>query len=138
MVARETLLNYPDWNKPFFIHTDASDQQLGAVNSQNGKPIAFFSCRLSKAQQNYTTTEKELLSIVECLNCGKLISGATSGNLKEIIQMICHFRAIVGNTQVLMDFSLEPLQDDNRSSSATGKGLNSRELSLLCQDPSGS
>jgi hypothetical protein len=67
MVSKETLLNYPDWSKPFDIHTDASDKQLGAVISQNKKPIAFFSRRLSKAQQNYTTTEKELLSIVECL-----------------------------------------------------------------------
>jgi len=61
------LLNYPDWTIPFTIHTDASDKQLGAVISQNNKPIAFFSRRLSKAQLNYTTTEKELLSIVECL-----------------------------------------------------------------------
>jgi hypothetical protein len=68
MMSRETLLNYPDWSKPFnMVHTDASDKQLGAVISQNGKPIAFFSRRLSKAQRNYTTTEKDLLSIVECL-----------------------------------------------------------------------
>ena len=67
MVSADTLLNYPDWTIPFTIHTDASDKQLGAVISQNGKPIAFFSRRLLKAQRNYTTTEKELLSIVECL-----------------------------------------------------------------------
>ena len=51
----------------FEVHTDASDKQLSAIISQNNKPIAFFSRRLSKSQQNYTTTEKELLSIVECL-----------------------------------------------------------------------
>ena len=67
MVSEETLLTYPNWDIPFTIHTDASDYQLGAVISQNDKPIAFFSRRLSKAQKNYTTTEKELLSIVECL-----------------------------------------------------------------------
>ena len=67
MVSKDILLNYPDWNKPFDIHKDASDKQLGAVISQNNKPIAFFSHQLSIAQQNYTTTEKELLSIVECL-----------------------------------------------------------------------
>ena len=67
MISEETLLNYPNWTKPFTIHTDASDYQLGAVISQDNKPIAFFSRRLSKAQKNYTTTEKELLSIVECL-----------------------------------------------------------------------
>ena len=43
MVCRETLLTYPDWSKPFDIHTDASDYQLGSVISQEGKPIAFFS-----------------------------------------------------------------------------------------------
>jgi hypothetical protein len=67
MVSEETLLTYPDWTEPFTVHTDASDYQLGAVISQRNKPIAFFSRRLSKAQRNYTTTEKELLSIVECL-----------------------------------------------------------------------
>jgi len=65
MVCTETLLNYPDWSKPFDIHTDASDYQLGAVLSQDGKPIAFYSRKLNKAQRNNTTTEKELLSIVE-------------------------------------------------------------------------
>lgn len=67
MVCQQTLLTYPDWNKPFTIHTDASDYQLGAVISQEGKPIAFFSRKLNSAQKNYTTTEKELLSIVETL-----------------------------------------------------------------------
>ena len=67
MVCQETLLNYPDWGKPFDIHTDASDYQLGAVISQEKKPIAFFSRKLNTTQKNYTTTEKELLSIVECV-----------------------------------------------------------------------
>ena len=68
MIAEEVFLTYPDWTQPFVVHTDASDKQLGAVISQNSKPIAFFSRRLSKSQRNYVTTEKELLSIVECLN----------------------------------------------------------------------
>ena len=67
MVCQETLLTYPDWDKHFDSHTDASDYQLGAVISQLGKPIALFSRKLNCAQQNYTVTVKELLSIVECL-----------------------------------------------------------------------
>ena len=64
-MARETILAYPDFNKPFEIHTDASKTQLGACISQDGKPIAFYSRKLNPAQTRYTTTERELLSIVE-------------------------------------------------------------------------
>ena len=67
IIARETLLSFPDFNKPFEIHTDASKIQLGGIISQNGKPIAFYSRKLNPAQTRYTTTERELLSIVETL-----------------------------------------------------------------------
>ena len=42
MISSETLLHFPDWKIPFTVHPDASDQQLGAVISQNNKPIDFF------------------------------------------------------------------------------------------------
>ena len=61
------MLQYPDFSKLFVIHTDASHYQLGAVISQEGKPIAFYSRKLNDAQTRYTTTERELLSIVETL-----------------------------------------------------------------------
>ena len=67
VMAKETILNYPDFNKVFEIHTDASDRQLGAVIAQEGRPLAFYSRKLNSAQRNYTTTEQELLSIVETL-----------------------------------------------------------------------
>ena len=60
-------LVYPDFNKTFEIHADASDYQLGAVISQENKPIGFFSRKLTKPQRNFTVTEKELLAIVETL-----------------------------------------------------------------------
>ena len=46
-MACDTLLNYPDFNEEFKIHTDASDLQLGAVISHRGKPIAFLSRKLN-------------------------------------------------------------------------------------------
>ena len=67
VIGREVLLGYPDFNAPFEIHTDASKLQLGAVISQKGKPIAFYSRKMNSAQHNYTTTEKELLSKVETI-----------------------------------------------------------------------
>ena len=67
VLSHEVLLVYSDFSKPFVIHTDASDHQLGAVISQEGKPISFFSRKLNSVRRNYMTTEKELLSIVECV-----------------------------------------------------------------------
>ena len=61
------MLAFPDFNIPFEIHTDASNLHLGSVISQNGKPIAFYSRKLNPAQRRYTTTERELLAIVETL-----------------------------------------------------------------------
>jgi hypothetical protein len=58
---------YPDFNKPFHIHADASHYQLGAVISQDNHQIAFYSCKLQLAQVRYTTTERELLLILEAL-----------------------------------------------------------------------
>ena len=67
VISAETLLAYPDFNDEFVIHTDASHTQLGAVIAQKGKPIAFYSRKLKPEQTRYTTTERELLSIVETL-----------------------------------------------------------------------
>ena len=66
-MARDTLLTYPDFNETFKIHTDDSGLQLGAVISQKGRPIAFYSIKITDAQQRYIVTERELLSIVETL-----------------------------------------------------------------------
>jgi hypothetical protein len=62
-------VRYWRFNKVFPKRTalDASHTQLGAVISQDGKPIAFFSRKLNGAQTRYMTTERELLSIVETL-----------------------------------------------------------------------
>ena len=49
------------------IYTDASTKQLGAVITQENRPIAFFSRTLSGTQTKYTITKLELLSIVETL-----------------------------------------------------------------------
>jgi hypothetical protein len=67
IISDEVMLSFPDYTQPFELHTDASTYQLGAVLSQNNKPIAFFSKKLNNAQRNYTVGEVEMLSIVEAL-----------------------------------------------------------------------
>ena len=58
IVARDTVLIYLYLNERFDIHTDVSSFHLGAVISQNGKPIAFYSRKLTPAQSRYTVTKK--------------------------------------------------------------------------------
>ena len=67
-MAADVLCAYPDHNKPFVIYTNASDLQMGAIITQEKKPVAYWSQKFNDAQQNYTTMEKEFLSIVAVLD----------------------------------------------------------------------
>ena len=62
------LPRFDDGAGMFTLDCDASDVGVGAVllQEQDGqeRPIAFASRRLTKAQRNYSTTRKELLSCV--------------------------------------------------------------------------
>ena len=67
MIAKATILAFPDFSKPFDFHTDFSDYQLGSVHFQDDKQIVFFSRKLNSTQLNYTVTDKKLLGITESL-----------------------------------------------------------------------
>ena len=67
-IATYPILTLPDLDKPFGIRTDASDYAIGGVLFQidekgQEKPIAFGSRVLSKTEQRYSTTEREMLSV---------------------------------------------------------------------------
>ena len=57
-VTHDTLLEYPDLNKRFDIHTDSRDNQLVSVIIQDGKPINFYIRKLTETQTWYTVMEK--------------------------------------------------------------------------------
>jgi hypothetical protein len=56
-IAKDVVLVYPDYSKVFEIYTDAFSKQLGAVITQDNRPIAFFSRKLSDAQRKYSITK---------------------------------------------------------------------------------
>ncbi|RVX00475.1 Retrovirus-related Pol polyprotein from transposon 17.6 [Vitis vinifera] len=66
------IVRAPNWKLPFEVICDASDLATGAVLGQrkDGKPyvIYYASKTLNEAQRNYTTTEKELLTVVFALD----------------------------------------------------------------------
>jgi hypothetical protein len=48
------MMTYPDISKTFHIYTYASDTQIGAVITQNDKPITFYSRTPNSSQKRYT------------------------------------------------------------------------------------
>ena len=66
-LVNSPILQYPDFDKPFILTTDASNYALGAILSQGeiGKdlPISYASKTLGKHDLNKPVIEKELLAI---------------------------------------------------------------------------
>ena len=64
-----SIVAHPDFEKPFILYTDASEEGIGAVLHQKddqGKEriIACASRALNQHEKNYPITEKECLAIV--------------------------------------------------------------------------
>nr|GEX85084.1 reverse transcriptase domain-containing protein [Tanacetum cinerariifolium] len=67
-LTKAPILVVLDWNLPFELMCDASNFAIGAVLGQRKtkhfQPIHYASKTMTEAQIHYTTTEKEMLSVV--------------------------------------------------------------------------
>ena len=65
------ILKFPDFDRKFYVETDASDVAIGAVLTQMHDnvphPIAYFSRKLNACEVKYTTTEKEFMAVVKAV-----------------------------------------------------------------------
>lgn len=64
-------MRLPNFDIPFEVHMDPSDGTIGGVLVQEGHPIAFESRKLKDAEQRYTTYEKEMVTVIHCLETWK-------------------------------------------------------------------
>ena len=68
ILVEAPIMAKPDWNREFEIMCDASDFAMGAVLGQRAKKvfkaIYYANKTFNEAQENYSTTEKEMLAIL--------------------------------------------------------------------------
>ncbi|KAG5230103.1 hypothetical protein IMY05_015G0066000 [Salix suchowensis] len=62
-----SILILPDFSQPFELHSDASKVGIGAVLSQGGKPVAYFSEKLSGSRARYSTYDMEFYAVVQAV-----------------------------------------------------------------------
>lgn len=84
-LTQAPIMVTPDWELPFEIMCDASDYTIGVVLGQrlnkHFQPSYYARKTMNPAQENYTTTKKELLAVVFAFDkfCQYLVLSKTIG-----------------------------------------------------------
>ncbi|GJZ48414.1 reverse transcriptase domain-containing protein [Tanacetum coccineum] len=128
------ILIAPNWDQPFEIMCDASDNAIGAVLGErvekHFRPIHYASKIMTEAETNYTTTEKEMLAILSDLKKAQVQKGSKrnqetkpgsrySRRTKSKVLILTRFQAI----------SSRPAPSVVQTIFASPRALNDRETS---------
>ena len=73
MLSHTSVVQPPVWSEPFHVFVDASDVAIGSALMQCTpptwyRPVYYASRRLSTAEKNYSTTEREALGMIYSIN----------------------------------------------------------------------
>ena len=122
----------------FILQTDASNIGLGAVLSQldsNGeeRPVMYLSKKFSKAQENYSTIEKECFAVVQALKTFYVYLDGQEFTLETDHQPLVWLMKMKNNNQRLMRWALYLSQFRMKIGHRSGKEHGNADiLSRLC------
>jgi hypothetical protein len=86
------VLAFPDFSKEFIVETNACDTGIGAVLTQEGHPIAYFSKGLSIANQRLSTYEKEFITVLMAVDKWRSYLHRNPFIIKTGHQSLCHLQ----------------------------------------------
>jgi len=76
-MVSKPILQQPDFDKTFYLQTDASKYRVGAVLSQDGgtkgvtprkrHPVAYYSATFSPTEQNYNAHNLKFLGVLKLI-----------------------------------------------------------------------